>query len=494
MKLKKILRIPAIVLFCLTFCFINCYAASYDNYVYTNKGEPYYEPTAYLPSKIIRGEELGIGVFKELQDVVVGKDGRVYILDSGNNRVVILSKEHTVISVIEKITVKNKETKLNSPMGLFVKDELLYIADSGNSRILKYNLQSNACTEFKKPIISMLGDDYTYTPLKIAVDSADRIFVVAKDITNGMIQLSPDGAFSCFFGAIETTPTALEIFWRRFMTKEQLARQQTSIPTEYSNLSIDEKGFIYGTISAMDMEEFSFSPEDTKHQFIRKLNPLGSDVLRRLGEYSPCGDISVKNDSKGNPITSKIIDVAVLTDGRYSLLDSEKGRVFTYSNDGELLYIFGGLGDKKGLFEQPSAIDVTENQIYYIIDTGYNQLTVFEPTEYAKKILDATSKSFNMQYEESEKAWLEVMNYSTGSDIAYVGMGKALLRQGKHEEAEKYFNMGHSRENYSEAFSKNRDMAIKKYFAVTVSAILILILIVVVCKFIRRMRKGEQNA
>ncbi|MBR4072601.1 MAG: hypothetical protein IKK24_01550 [Clostridia bacterium] len=492
--MKKFLRLIIGLIICFTLVFVECTAANYDNYVYTADGFPFNEPTAYLPEEVLTGVDLGIGHFKEPQDIAVGNDGNIYILDTGNNRVVILSSQHKVVSVLKEFNIDGKTTELNDPQGLFVtQDKVLYIADSGNSRIVKFYIDTKECIEYKKPKISMLGDNYTYTPMKLTVDSAERMFVVAKAVTNGMIQLDADGSFSCFFGAIETTPTVLEIFWRRFMTKEQLARQETSIPTEYSNVNIDQNGFVYGTISATDLEEFTFSPTDTKRQFIRRMNPLGSDVLRRLGEYAPAGDVYVTLDAKGDKITSKMCDIAVLTDGIYSVLDSEKGRIFTYNNDGILLYVFGGLGEQLGLFNQPKALDVTKDNNYYVLDGGYNQVVVFSPTEYAQKIISASSKSFNMLYEESEEAWTEVMKYSTGSDIAYIGLGKALMRQGKYEEAKKYFEMGHSLDDFSEAFSKSRDSVIKNYFSIAMAVIAFAIVMYFVIKFIIRRRKGGHN-
>ena len=42
------------------------------------------------------------------------------------------------------------------------------------------------------------------------------------------------------------------------------------------------------------------------------------------------------------------LPVVVRNQGIYSILDSVRGRIFTYDHEGNLLYIFGGLGSQEG--------------------------------------------------------------------------------------------------------------------------------------------------
>lgn len=51
---------------------------------------------------------------------------------------------------------------------------------------------------------------------------------------------------------------------------------------------------------------------------------------------------------------SRIIDVVVREKGIYSVIDSTRGRIFTYDHEGNLLYIFGGIGSQEGTFDTPS--------------------------------------------------------------------------------------------------------------------------------------------
>ena len=61
---------------------------------------------------------------------------------------------------------------------------------------------------------------------------------------------------------------------------------ETIIPTEYSNIFMDQENFIYATISNLDEDDFMNGADA-----LRRLNPTGTDVLRRLGNYDIKGDL-----------------------------------------------------------------------------------------------------------------------------------------------------------------------------------------------------------
>ena len=67
---------------------------------------------------------------------------------------------------------------------------------------------------------------------------------------------------------------------------------------------------------------------------------------------------------------------AACSGGMYSVLDSKRGRVFTYDSQGNLLYIFGGRGDQKGQFNQPCALIYNGDEIL-VADRSRNSVQVF---------------------------------------------------------------------------------------------------------------------
>ncbi|MFY9563822.1 MAG: gluconolactonase, partial [Limnochordia bacterium] len=65
-------------------------AAPYDSYLFNFWGERVPAPQAYIPLKLVDGQSLGVGPLRRPQDLAIGPDLRVYIADSGNNRVIRL--------------------------------------------------------------------------------------------------------------------------------------------------------------------------------------------------------------------------------------------------------------------------------------------------------------------------------------------------------------------------------------------------------------------
>ena len=91
-------------------------------------------------------------------------------------------------------------------------------------------------------------------------------------------------------------------------------------------------------------------------EFIRRLTPAGKDILRREWYSPPMGDINVSDYMELSEITglSVLVDIIYRGNGVYSVLDQRRGRIFTYDDSGNLLYVFGGIGHGVGLFVRRS--------------------------------------------------------------------------------------------------------------------------------------------
>ena len=63
--------------------------------------------------------------------------------------------------------------------------------------------------------------------------------------------MGDDGEFFGFIGAQKVTYNAIDLIWNTYFKKnaEGLVKY---VPTEYNNITIDEKNFIYVTISSID--------------------------------------------------------------------------------------------------------------------------------------------------------------------------------------------------------------------------------------------------
>ena len=214
---------------------------------------------------------------------------------------------------------------------------------------------------------------------------------------------------------------------------------------------------------------------DPKAAPIKRLNPTGTDVLKRRGYYPPLGDLTYYYDSMGNPTTSLIQDVALGPNGTYTLLDIRKNRLFTYSDDGELLYAFSAQGSQAGNTENPSSL-VYKGTDILLLDKENATITVFELTEYGSLIDQAYYYYNNYDYDKSVEMWNKVLQENANFDIAYDGIGNAYLRTEQYKEAVDYFRYSNNKASYSEALSEYRTDLIEHY-------LLLFVLIIVVILF-----------
>jgi hypothetical protein len=348
--------------------------------------------------------------------------------------------------------------------------------------------------------------EITYKPQKVVVDGAQRMFVVSKGCYRGMIELTDKGEFTKFFGATKTKQS-LSSLLKRLFTAEAKDKLQQNLSTEYSNITIDENGFIYGTISQLKLQDLvsHFKASTEIGAALRKLNAAGTDVLKRTGIVPPSGD---NGDAVNRSTYSYFCDVTVSRNGLTSVLDSQKGRIFTYTGTGELLYIFGALGKNKtavgenttttrdelvgfteGTSLTPVAIELlTDDETILVLDSTGAQITTYKPTEYGSILRSAVNNHEERRYDEAVKDWETILGMSSNSALAYRGVGKVFyLRAAETEvvnndtkaqretylQAADYFMKGYSQEEYGKAFYKYRDLVLEKAMPYIMWAIII---------------------
>ena len=212
--------------------------------------------------------------------------------------------------------------------------------------------------------------------------------------------LQPRRPLSRLCGPARVTPNFVDYLWSRLATREQRAQLQAFLPTEYSNFDLDPEGFIYATV--VDRDE---SAASTRHDRVKLLNPKGEDLLRRIGFHPPIGDVQFPDrwSTASQRGSSLLADVVVHELGVYSVLDSNRGRVFTYDSNGNLLYVFGYRGTDHGRVVQPVALARKGHQMM-ILDAQQGAIVVFEPTEYALLIWAAMHAYHRGEYQETERS------------------------------------------------------------------------------------------
>lgn len=439
----------------------------YTTYNYDYYEDIKYTPAAYVPDGIITGNKIGCGNLAGPQDLNTDENGDVYIADTNNNRIVVTDRDFNLLKVMEGFDNNGKADSFSSPNGVYVSSNgNLYIADTGNMRVVELDGEGKLVQIIANPQSDVLDEEYVFRPMKVAVDYADRIYVIAQNQFEGIMAFNELGEFIGFTGTIKVQITPWEIFWRRFSTKEQRARQQLFIPTEFTGMEIDKDGFVYAT-----------NVDGEGEQSVRRLNPSGEDVIQQK-EGGLSGDLDWRlAGTYSGP--SRIVDVVVRDQGIYSILDSVRGRIFTYDHEGNLLYIFGGLGSQEGTFTGPVAIDTIGDEIL-VLDATRNQITRFRATQYGSLINQAVGLRYDGDEVQAVECWREVLKLDSNFELAYVGIGKSYLAAGQNKEAMECFRIGNNRQYYSIAYKRYRNEILKGNMGTILTTIIVLALLWVI--------------
>lgn len=429
------------------------------SYNYSFWGDTVTAPAAYQATKLYNGSDLGVGPLKEPSDLHVSEDHRIYILDSGNNRVVILNDRFTDVNTISSFDNEGEKDTLLNPQGLFVTDQNhVIIADTGHNRIVHLDEDFRLVKVIKAPESDLLSENFQFQPIRVVMDNAQRLYVMSTGVFDGFMEFNAEGVFTSFIGANRVKVDPIDYFWKRISTQAQRSQMVMYTPTEFTNLDIDKEGFIYATNG------------DEWGDNIKKLNAQGNDILRRTGYFKPQGDINYTVDAG----PSRLIDIETADSEMYSVLDSKRGRIFTYNGDGHLMYIFGGIGNLLGEFKTPTAIERVRDD-FIVLDKALGEVTLFQTTAYGRTLNEAVRSYYKGDEEKAFELFSETINQNANLEFAYSGIGKALLRQGEYKEAMNYFNRSMDLANYSKAFLLYRKELLRDYFGVIMTAVVVIV-------------------
>lgn len=452
-------------------------AGADDAYSYDSWGNAIDVPSGYEVSKTV-----GKGLETDLNSPLdmYYRNDTLYVLDSGNGRVVTFDKNYNYKGVIDKFyTVEKGEkvyTELYDPQGIFVTlDGRIVIADTGNFRVLICSPKGEISRILTRPESENFSQDLQFKPVKVVVDDLDNVYVLAEGFYYGAIVYDAQGEYKNFFGASKVKVSAAliaDMFWRQFMNDKQLDYTKNYLPAAFTSFDIDSKNFIYTVIA-------------DKEGSIRKLNFLGNDIFAPEQGPDPL-DKTVYGDRNnqylnGTWYSTRFNDIAVSDDDFVYVLDKTKGRVFEYDKDSNLLNVFGANGTQAGTFKTPVAVETVGRDIL-VLDQDKAQISVFSPTDYGELIHDATVLYHQGLFDDAYDKWQGVLSYNSNCELAYRGIGRAYLQQGNYTEAMKYAKLGQDRAGYSKAYRVYRSQVARQYFTYAVAVIVILIIAVWVIK------------
>jgi hypothetical protein len=399
-------------------------------------------------------------------DMEFGDDGLLYVADSGNSRVMVYNVTPEGLELrreVKEFTDETGETqKLRSPEGLCITADFVYIADTGNNRLVILNRDFTLSRIIKDVVLT--GSDVTFKPRKVSVDASERIYVVCAGSTEGLVQLSTDGQFLRFFGSNKVKPNPVELIYRQFLTREQRDKREQFVPTEYSNIFIDDEGFIF------------VSTRNVAENQIRRLNPLGNDIQQSATEGGKFGDLTVTAVNYNR--VAQFEDVIVDEDGFIYALDNAWGKVWVYSENGFPLFEFGGKGEATGMFDICSAIAIKDGDIY-VLDSGKDCVVKYDPTDFAALVMEAETLYLEGRYDETYDLWAEVLKYDPHYAGALHALADAYYQNDDYSTAMKYYEEAYSQGGASESFGAMRDIWVKQNFGLVVILIVAAIVLII---------------
>ncbi|MCM1103954.1 MAG: hypothetical protein NC409_07585 [Clostridium sp.] len=421
--------------------------APYKTYTVDGYGYVSETQTAYLPYETIT--KIGEEAMNAPTDFTLLDDGYMYILDSGNARVVVSDMEAELITTFG-------EGVLVNPRGIYVTPEhICYVADRDARSVFVFDADGELIHTYGKPTAPLYGETQDFLPLKVIANEAGTMYVICESNTNGVVQISPveGGTFLGYFGTNSTDPSLWNIIWRSIQTDAQRAKSQGNIPATPDNMAIDEKGLIY-TVTRGE----------------------GDDTLKRL---------NIAGINMIEPDAYEEVPAAVAVGNHDNVfVASQMGYIYEYNNEGELLFVFGGSDDGQqriGLSTKVEAIQVGTDDKIYVLDSDKAQIQVYEPTEFTNYLHEALYLFSKGRYTQSKEPLTEVLKMNNLFDYANMAMGRALYKEENYSDAVYYARLAKDYDGYSDAFWEIRNNWLKHNLA---AVIIILVVLFVLKKVI----------
>jgi len=390
------------------------------------------------------------GTLNHAEDLFVDKNDQLYVVDTGNNRILKMSPEGEVLGEY----TEGYGLAFKGPKGVYVHtDGSIWVADSGNYRIVRLDENGNDMEVYYKPESSLLEESFTFSPEKIYVSVTGYIYVLKG--TNLML-MDAQNEFRGYVGAVAVPFSLQRMLIRTFGTRSQIERTVRQEPSAYNNFMIASDGMVYGILA-----------NETTGQ-IRKLNSVGTNTYPE----QPYGfDITLDGT---NYQSAKFSDINVMENGIITLTDQTTGLLYQYNQDGELLAVFGGTGNTKGTYTNPVSIASDSTGRLYVLDYTTNMVTVLAPTKFIRLIHEAVSLYDKGEYAASKDYWEQVLAIDSNYALAHSGYGKVLYKEEQYKEAMDQYYLGNDKEGYSKCFSEYRHQLFRDYFGWIVLAVIVL--------------------
>ena len=435
-------------------------------------------PAAYETSTVIDFLSTETGKLKNPEDMFIDDEGKIYVADTGNNRIVVYSAKYEFLFEISSdgAYADGDLAALKDPTGVYVDpdDGAIIVADSGNGRIVEFTKYGNLRYSYPKPESEILAQDFSYQPEKVTKDSRGFMYVTNKGDSNGIMQLSTNGEFISYYGTNKVNLSFWESVSKLLWSREDRKGTVVTLPYTFTNIYSSDDGYMYATTTT-----------ETPPQ-VRKINIGGSDVL--YGAYDFRDSSIMSSFAQVNQI---FCDVTVDKYNNMLIVDRQYGRVYEYDERGNNLFAFGAKGTGYGQLSYPVSIETDGEGRVYVLNKTTGNITVFKPTEFANLVHEANALYSDGKYDEAERVWQEVRVKNNYYTLALVNIGNILLRKELNSEAYDYFYEAENATFASEAYEEMRAEFLREYFSWIIIGFALLMALWVAVVTIKKARRKK---
>lgn len=416
-----------------------------ESYVLDTDGKtPVYIPKMYESAGIIQQVGGDNPYLSSPSDMFLDGEGRLYISDTGNDRVVRLNAAYQV----EKEYTTADGLEFISPNGIFVDEyDELFIADTGNNRIVHLDADGTYIESFFLPESDLLAEVSQFEPNKVAINKNTGFLYVIQG--RHFMTIDAQNGFKGYVGAQEVGFSLKDFLVRLFASDTQKKALGKRYPASYANFCIEDDQLVYAVgVGQTDQ--------------IKIINSVGNNI------YPPgfYGEMSYKED--GTAVFPLFTDITVDKGGIVTVAEQNSAKLYQYDSEGNLLGVFGGQGVSKGYFQVPAGLVTDAQGRLYVLDSAAGSIQILAPTRFASLIHEANARYQEGRYEEALTLWEQVTQIDRNYPLAQRSIGKILYKQKEYAGAMAEYRGADDRAGYGAAFEKRQYELFREHFALVV--------------------------
>jgi sugar lactone lactonase YvrE len=307
---------------------------------------------------VIAAPGTGLGQVSDPSSVAVAPNDDLYVVDKGNDRVTRFDALGNYLGQWGASGPGNGQ--FNNAEGIAV-DSLgnVYVADSVNKRIQKFTSSGGWLNAW--PVVPAAN----VSPLEIAVDSADVLYVVGGSMVR---RFDTDGVLLSEWASTGATGVAIDPSDHAWVTSS------SSVIHRY-----DATGTLLGDVSASGpLDGQLMSPQGIASA------PSGQMYVAdtgngRIQRFSNAGVFETSWGMYPGPgVMDNPTGLAVDVDGNVYVTNQTEDLIQKFAPDGTFLTAWGGTGSLNGKLNDPAAIAVSTDGFVYVADTKNQRIQKFD--------------------------------------------------------------------------------------------------------------------